>query len=132
MCEAPAFHQAPRPVAVALRARAASSPSATILRHRVFGFFHCSHRILRRCPGENARNPGNGRCPLRVSPDAVTVPALHVGNLVGEDRRHFVVALKRLQQAPRHEDVPGRHGQRINVVRVDDLDRFGVSVEVVA
>ena len=30
MCEAPAFHQAPRPVAVALRARAASSPSATI------------------------------------------------------------------------------------------------------
>ena len=28
-------HQAPRPVAVALRARAASSPSATILRHRV-------------------------------------------------------------------------------------------------
>ena len=33
MCEAPAFHQAPRPVAVALRARAASSPSATILRH---------------------------------------------------------------------------------------------------
>jgi len=48
MYEAPAFHQAPRPVAVALRARSTSSPKAISFRQRVFGLRHCSHKILRK------------------------------------------------------------------------------------
>ena len=52
-----------------------------------------------------------------------------MGNLVGEDRRHFVVALKRLQQAPSYKDVPGRHRERINVVRVDNLEPVPVALE---
>ena len=37
ICEAPAFHQALRPVAVALRARSAHRPNATSFRYRVLG-----------------------------------------------------------------------------------------------
>src|ERR687892_2918159 len=48
ICEAPAFHQALRPVAVALRARSAHRPNATSFRYRVLGWRHCSHKILRR------------------------------------------------------------------------------------
>jgi hypothetical protein len=37
ICEAPAFHQALHPVAVALRARSAQRPNATSFRYRVLG-----------------------------------------------------------------------------------------------
>ena len=37
-----------RPVAVALRARPTSSPSAISFRQRVLGLRHCSHKILRK------------------------------------------------------------------------------------
>ena len=45
--EAPAFHQAPRPVVVAWRARSASTPRATSGRERGWGGRHGSQRLFR-------------------------------------------------------------------------------------
>lgn len=79
--------------------------------------------------GEGAQDAGDDRGVAGVPPAAVRVTALHVGDLVREDRGQLVLRLERFQEAAGDEDVAGRRGEGVDVVGVDHLEAVPVPLE---
>ena len=55
--------------------------------------------------------------------------AFNMGDLMCEDSGEFVVRFKGFKKSTRHEDVPGRHGKRVDVVCVYNLKSIAIALE---